>query len=234
MIPLLMILTIDGPLHRIHGEMVSNAIHQGASRVVVVAQGPDAPAAVAMRLPGIEVTAKAPLEGVYYRLTIRERIVSAMLLPERAFVALAAGMLLIFAEFCFPGTVLPGALGGVIAMTALYGGIEPADVWHPSALGSRLPVRCFSLQTLACIAGIRRSPRHVHWRDSAGGCPARLPNPPLYRHRNHDSIRARDPVFDWNGPARQSQQTSGTKHRSCVFIRWRYILYYERRIKRTW
>ena len=121
MIPLMMILTIDGPLHRIHGEMVSNAIHQGASRVVVVAQGPDAPSVVAMRLPGVEVTAKAPLEGIYYRLTIRERIVSALLLPERAFVALAIGMLFIFAEFCFPGTVLPGALGGVIVMTALYG-----------------------------------------------------------------------------------------------------------------
>jgi membrane-bound ClpP family serine protease len=117
MIPLLIVLS--GPLHGIHQEMVANAQRQGT--VVVVAKGPDSPAEVARRLSGVTVVTQPPETATLYEPTIRERIVSAMLDPEHAFLAFAIGMLLIFAEFCFPGTVLPGAFGGVIVMTALYG-----------------------------------------------------------------------------------------------------------------
>jgi membrane-bound ClpP family serine protease len=121
MIPLLMVLTIDGPLHEIHREMVANAFRQGASQVFVVARGPDAPTEVATRLTGATVVEQAPANVSPYNPTIRERIVCAVLKPERAFLALVIGMLFIYAEFCFPGTVLPGACGGVLAMVALYG-----------------------------------------------------------------------------------------------------------------
>lgn len=121
MIPLLMVLTIDGPLHEIHREMVANAIRRGASQVFIVAKGPDSPSEIANRLGNVTVVDRAPEAAVAYVPSIRERIVTTLLHPERAFFALALGLLLVFVEFCLPGSVLPGACGGVISMVALYG-----------------------------------------------------------------------------------------------------------------
>ena len=121
-------LRVDGPLHEIHGEMLANAMKQ-AAEVVVEVRGPQPASEVAQRLAHV-VTASSvrvsfvdqtPTPGIRYAATIRERIVSAVLDPNVAFVVLMLGLLCIDAEFCLPGLVLPGALGGVLTILAMYG-----------------------------------------------------------------------------------------------------------------
>jgi membrane-bound ClpP family serine protease len=115
---------IEGPLHGIHREMLANALRQTSGRVSVVARDPEAALELSQRLPADPRVAFAgrPVDGAAeYRPTWRERIVLLTLDPNVAFPLLAAGLLLIYAEFCRPGLVLPGAFGGVVTMLALYG-----------------------------------------------------------------------------------------------------------------
>jgi membrane-bound ClpP family serine protease len=119
---LLMIIRIDGPLHSIHKEMVANALRQGATKVVVEAAGPQTTSEAA-RWFGQEVEvvdAGAAPAGQRYFPTIREQIVTTLLKPNAAFATLLLGLLLVYVEFCLPGSVIPGALGGMLSILALY------------------------------------------------------------------------------------------------------------------
>ena len=51
---------------------------------------------------------------------LREQIAATLADPNVAFVVLLTGILCIYVEFCWPGSVLPGSAGGVLAMVALY------------------------------------------------------------------------------------------------------------------
>ena len=54
--------------------------------------------------------------------------------PNLAFATLLAGILFIYAEFCLPGLVLPGAFGGVLVMLAFYGLAASKIRWTGVAL----------------------------------------------------------------------------------------------------
>jgi membrane-bound serine protease (ClpP class) len=56
-----------------------------------------------------------------YRLSMRERIVSAVADPNIAFILLILGALGIYVEFSSPGLILPGAAGGILALLGLSG-----------------------------------------------------------------------------------------------------------------
>ena len=52
--------------------------------------------------------------------TVRERVLDALENPNLALLLLAAGVLLIYVEFHVPGTIVPGALGTVMVLLALF------------------------------------------------------------------------------------------------------------------
>jgi membrane-bound serine protease (ClpP class) len=58
---------------------------------------------------------------VDYRLSMRERIVSAVADPNIAFILLVLGALGVYVEFSAPGLVLPGVAGGILALLGLSG-----------------------------------------------------------------------------------------------------------------
>ena len=49
--------------------------------------------------------------------------------PNIAFLFLAAGLIGIYAEFCFPGTVIPGAAGGVVFLLGIAGFVKMGVRW---------------------------------------------------------------------------------------------------------
>ncbi|HTW47605.1 MAG TPA: nodulation protein NfeD [Acidobacteriaceae bacterium] len=68
---------------------------------------------------------------------LRERILGAMMDPNLAVLILLAGALLIYLEFHVPGTIIPGALGTLMVLVALFS----LDL---------LPVRYTSLALIVC------------------------------------------------------------------------------------
>jgi membrane-bound ClpP family serine protease len=56
----------------------------------------------------------------HYNKIVREWILTAASIPAVAVGALAAGILGIVAEFLLPARVIPGALGGVLALLGLW------------------------------------------------------------------------------------------------------------------
>ena len=52
--------------------------------------------------------------------TVRERVLDALENPNLALLLLAAGVLLIYVEFHVPGTIVPGAMGTVMVLLALF------------------------------------------------------------------------------------------------------------------
>jgi membrane-bound serine protease (ClpP class) len=52
--------------------------------------------------------------------TVRERVLGVFVNPDLALMALVAGALLIYLEFNTPGTVVPGALGTLLVLLALF------------------------------------------------------------------------------------------------------------------
>lgn len=52
--------------------------------------------------------------------SIRERILGALMDPNLAVLLLVGGALLIYVEFNAPGTIIPGALGTLLVLTALF------------------------------------------------------------------------------------------------------------------
>jgi membrane-bound serine protease (ClpP class) len=55
-----------------------------------------------------------------HRSTLRHSIISALADPNLALLAVAAGLLCIYLEFCRPGTVASGAIGGILVLLGLY------------------------------------------------------------------------------------------------------------------
>ncbi len=49
--------------------------------------------------------------------------------PNTALLFFVAGLLGIYAEFCFPGTVIPGAAGGVLFLLSIAGFVEIGVRW---------------------------------------------------------------------------------------------------------
>ena len=63
-------------------------------------------------------------------MTVRSTILANLSEPNRAYVVLLGGMLLIFREFVRPGRVLPGVFGAVFAGSAIYGLAQSPWTWH--------------------------------------------------------------------------------------------------------
>ena len=55
-----------------------------------------------------------------HRLTLRQSIISALADPNLALLSVTAGLLCIYLEFCRPGTVAPGAIGGILILLGIY------------------------------------------------------------------------------------------------------------------
>ncbi len=73
------------------------------------------------RFDGKEVTlhlAGKPVEGV--PMTLRQRILDFLLDPNIAFLVLAIGALSLYAEFSHPGAIVPGVVGVVFILLALF------------------------------------------------------------------------------------------------------------------
>ena len=54
--------------------------------------------------------------------------------PNVAFLFFATGLTGIYAEFCFPGTVIPGAAGGVLFLLGIAGFVEMRVKWSAVCL----------------------------------------------------------------------------------------------------
>ena len=87
--------------------------------------------------------------------TLREKILDRLMDPNLALLILVVGALLIYLEFNTPGTIVPGALGTLLVLLALF------------AL-NLLPVRYMSvlliLAALRCCCWRRNSPVTECWR----------------------------------------------------------------------
>ena len=70
-------------------------------------------AAETLRLGGYESRVILP--------SLRERLLGRLTNPDLAVLLLLAGILLVYAEFNLPGTIVPGALGALLVMLALFG-----------------------------------------------------------------------------------------------------------------
>ena len=53
--------------------------------------------------------------------SLRERLLTRLTNPDIAILLLLTGLLLIYAEFNLPGTILPGSLGALLVLLALFG-----------------------------------------------------------------------------------------------------------------
>jgi len=72
--------------------------------------------------------------------------------PNTALLFFAAGLLGIYAELCFPGTVIPGALGGVFLLLSIAGFVE---------MGVRWSAACMMLAGFLLLAG--EAVWHTRW-----------------------------------------------------------------------
>jgi membrane-bound ClpP family serine protease len=78
--------------------------------------------------------------------------------PNIAFLFLAAGLIGIYAEFCFPGTVIPGAAGGVLFLLGFAGFVE---------MGVRRSAVCFVAAGFVLLAA--EVFLHTRWALAAAG-----------------------------------------------------------------
>ena len=69
-----------------------------------------------------------------HRITLRQSITSALADPNMALLAVTAGLLCIYLEFCRPGTVAPGAIGGILVLLGLYSFSNMPITWMGVAL----------------------------------------------------------------------------------------------------
>lgn len=63
---------------------------------------------------------------------MRAWIAAALAAPDAAYVALLAGLLLVYGELVRPGSVVPGALGGAVSLVALHA--LSRHPWRPSGV----------------------------------------------------------------------------------------------------
>ena len=66
----------------------------------------------------------------------RDTILSALASPDRAWIVLLAGVVMIYREFMAPGRVLPGVFGAVAVSVGLYALLQHR--WHAEALALML------------------------------------------------------------------------------------------------
>ncbi len=100
---------------------------------------------VVTRLDGTVTTLHtAGAEIVEYRLTLREKIVSAIADPNIALVLLVIGALGIYVEFTSPGLIAPGVLGGIMVLL----GLSAMSVLPINWLGAALLALAFTLFVL--------------------------------------------------------------------------------------
>ena len=78
--------------------------------------------------------------------------------PNTAMCFFAAGLLGIYAEFCFPGAVPPGAVGGVLFLLSIAGFVEMAA----RASGALLMLAGFALLAADAVY-------HTQWKLAAAG-----------------------------------------------------------------
>ena len=78
--------------------------------------------------------------------------------PNTAFLFFAAGLLGIYAEFCFPGAVVPGAAGGVLFLLGVAGFLE---------MGVRWSAVCLVIAGFVLLAA--DALLHTRWVLAAGG-----------------------------------------------------------------
>lgn len=78
-----------------------------------------------LRLAGAEVALLSP--------SVRERVLTRLTSPDLDVLLLICGALLIYLEFNVPGTVVPGALGTVLMLLAVFG-LNLLPVQHTSVL----------------------------------------------------------------------------------------------------
>jgi membrane-bound serine protease (ClpP class) len=122
--------------------VVERADHKALDNhlIDVIAPGP---AALLRQLEGRQIkrfdgrTQKLHFQGteiVPYRLSLRERVLSAIADPNIALLLLILGVLGIYAEFSLPGLIAPGVIGSVLALLGLTSlALFPID-WLGAAL----------------------------------------------------------------------------------------------------
>ncbi|HWX54161.1 MAG TPA: nodulation protein NfeD [Verrucomicrobiae bacterium] len=58
--------------------------------------------------------------AVFYEMSLRERILSWLMDPKLALFLLTLGMMALYAEFNHPGAVVPGVIGGIAVLVAIF------------------------------------------------------------------------------------------------------------------
>ncbi len=105
---------------------------------------------------------------------LRNTILSSLAHPDRAWIVLLAGIIMIYREFMRPGRVLPGVFGGVAVCVAIY-----ALLQHPIHLEAAVMIVCAA--ALLVVQGFRR----WYWAPSAAAAALmtlgalRLTQPPI-------------------------------------------------------
>lgn len=74
---------------------------------------------LALALSARAIAAPSGAGILSYSSTWRQQIISAIADPNIAFLLLLVGVLGIYVEFCSPGSIAPGVLGGILALLAL-------------------------------------------------------------------------------------------------------------------
>lgn len=142
-------------------ESISYTDREALDNHLIDAIAPD-PASLLRQLEGREIkrsdgrTQTLHLQGaaiVPYRLSLRERILSAIADPDIALLLLILGASGIYAEFLSPGLIAPGAIGSMLALLGLTAlALFPID-WRGAAL-ILLGIVFFALETKLATHGI--------------------------------------------------------------------------------
>lgn len=81
--------------------------------------------------------------------------------PNVALAMIALGLLGIYAEFCLPGKVVPGILGGILLLTGLASVRNAsAPVSWPFAVAVALPLAAITVYLLRIATRARRNKRY--------------------------------------------------------------------------
>jgi membrane-bound serine protease (ClpP class) len=76
---------------------------------------------VLLRPDGKQITLHtAGAQMILFQPTVRERVLGPLMNPNLALLILVAGVLLIYVEFNSPGTIVPGSLGALCVLLALF------------------------------------------------------------------------------------------------------------------
>ncbi len=157
----------------------------------------------------------AGAEVVDYRLTSRERIIRSIADPNIAFILLVLGALGIYVEFSSPGLILPGVIGGILALLGLSGlAVLPIN-WIGAAL-LMLGAAMFILEAKFAShgdSGQRRDGRDDSGRAASDQRAARSAHPSIHRAVGDHTVRADHHVSGFAGGACARQQGADVERR---------------------